>query len=73
MSNRTRVYRALREAGPDGLTRARLREIVGASVTPHIESLRAEGLAIADVSTRRPRGLEWGWELRERAPDQAAA
>ena len=64
MTNRTRIYRALREAGPDGLTHKRLREIVGAPCAPHIESLRHEGIEIEDVLIwRNKRGYDRGWRI----------
>lgn len=78
MTNRTRIYRALREAGPEGLTRTHLWEVVRAPCSAHIESLRAEGFEIEDVRLRptisTPAGIgrsgrialgggEWGWAL----------
>lgn len=78
MTNRTRIYRALREAGPEGLTRTQLWNVVRAPCSAHIESLRAEGFEIVDVRLRRtisaPAGIdrrgrivpgsgEWGWAL----------
>lgn len=63
MTRRDATYCALRDAGEEGITRARLRAIVGTTVGPHIESLRHEGLEIADESWHAARGVAWGWKL----------